>query len=264
MTFDWQTEYGRALELFGGDTPSATLEQHILDSFQQHPQAVTNAITKIGKAYNAGRIHSPWGALKAEIPKQITADVRVGDGSERNRKIANAEQWIRTTGLMFDRWSEVEDELYGDRGKLRPWHKDHQLTERLKQLWTEQRPTGEQTEQAELQRAEAWKTARTKVLANPTPSNPEEALARLRTLATAKGARAWANPSLATPTPPQSTNSPSTKPSATPTPQTPAPGHPTPPTSEESPASPKESEAPNPTPTPSPKPYGSTHNHPDW
>jgi hypothetical protein len=212
MTFDWQTEYGRALNAFGGDTPSATLEQDIFEAFQQHPQAVTNAITKIARGYEAGRIHSPWGALKAEIPKQVDADVRVGDGSERNRKIANAEQWIRTTGLMFDRWSEVEDELFGERGPLRPWHKDHALSQRLEQLWTEQRPLGEATEQAELERAEQWKTARAKVLANPAPTNPEETLTRLRALAAAKGAQWEPEVSLATPTPPRSINSPSTKP----------------------------------------------------
>jgi len=70
MTSDWHTEYARALQAFGGDTPSATLEQDLVDAYAQHPQAVHNAITKIGKAYAAGRIHSPWGALKAEIPKQ--------------------------------------------------------------------------------------------------------------------------------------------------------------------------------------------------
>jgi hypothetical protein len=71
MTADWHTEYARALDLFGGDTPSATLEQQLVDQYAQHPQAVSNAITKIGKAYAAGKIHSPWGALRAEIPKQI-------------------------------------------------------------------------------------------------------------------------------------------------------------------------------------------------
>lgn len=167
MTFDWQTEYARALDLYGGDTPSATLEQHLLDAFQQHPQAVTNAITKIGKAYAAGKIRSPWGALKTEIPKQIQADVRVGDGQERSTKIANAEQWIRRTGCMYDRATEIHDELFGDRGNLQPWARDKQLVAHLEDIWTDARPTGEAIEAAELERAEQWKATRTAVTTIP-------------------------------------------------------------------------------------------------
>jgi hypothetical protein len=112
MTFDWQTEYARALEAFGGDTPSATLEQDILEAFQEHPQAVTNAITKIAKGYSSGRIHSPWGALKAEIPKQVARDVRVGDGSEKARAVANAEQWMRTSGMWYPTSTEMLQALF--------------------------------------------------------------------------------------------------------------------------------------------------------
>ena len=182
MTFDWHTEYARALEAFGGDTPSATLEQDLLEAFTQHPQAVTNAITKIGKAYAAGKIHSPWGALKTEIPKQIQRDIKVGDGNERNNAIACAEQWIRNAGLMYDRWTEIEDELYDDsRGTLRHWHKDHTLRTRIETLWHELRPLGQATEQAELQRAHTWKTA------DRTPQ-PTRTPDQIRQLALAQGA----------------------------------------------------------------------------
>lgn len=181
MTFDWHTEYARALQAFGGDTPSATLEQDLLDAFQQHPQAVTNAITKISKAYAAGKIHSPWGALKTEIPKQVSRDTQVGDGTERNRAIANAEQWIRNAGLMYDRHTEVHDELFGERGPLRHWKRDRALADRIEALWLEHRPTGEQIEQEEQLRASAWKTAdRT-----PPPTRTPE---HIRQIATTLGA----------------------------------------------------------------------------
>jgi hypothetical protein len=180
MTFDWHTEYARALELFGGDTPSATLEQDLLEAFTEHPQAVTNAITKIGKAYAAGKIHSPWGALKAEIPKQVARDVKVGDGNERNAAIACAEQWMRNAGCMYDRWTEVEAELY-DRGPLQHWPNDHQLRTRMETLWHELRPLGQATEQAELDRAHTWKTA------DRTPQ-PQRTPEQIRQLALAKGA----------------------------------------------------------------------------
>ncbi len=171
MTFDWHTEYARALNLFGGDTPSATLEQDLLDSFKDHPQAVTNAITKIGKAYAAGKIHSPWGALKAEIPKQIDRDIHVGDGAERSRAIANTEQWIRNAGLMFDRWSEVELEIYHD--YLGPWRADIKLRHRMEELWNDLRPTGIQVEHEELERADHWKQTRATLDALPKVPHPD-------------------------------------------------------------------------------------------
>jgi len=160
MTFDWQSEYARALKLFGGDTPSATLEQDILDAFCDHPQAVTNAITKIGKAFAAGKIRSPWGALKSEIPKQISRDIHVGDGRERDNAIKCAEQWMINAGCMFDRWSEVQDYLYGDRGSLRYWRNDKELEQRIYDLYAEQRIKGEVIEAEELERAEAWRLSR--------------------------------------------------------------------------------------------------------
>lgn len=176
MTFDWHTELARALNLFGGDTPSTTLEADLLAAFQQHPQAVTNAITKVGKGYEAGKIHSPWGALKAEIPKQINADIRVGDGNERSRGIANAEQWLKNAGLMFDRFTEIEVELFDGNGYLEPWKRDIKLRHRIEELWNDLRPTGIATEHAELERAAAWRATRDTIEALPkVPTVPIEA-----------------------------------------------------------------------------------------
>jgi len=200
MTLDWHTEYARALAAFGFDTPSPTLEQDILDAFQEHPQAVSNAITKIGKAYQAGKIHSPWGALKAEIPKQIDHTIRVGDGNERNRMIAAAERWLSNAGHMYDRWAEIDDELFGDREfakgcTLHPWRRDKALRERMSALWIEVRTIGEQIERDELVRAETWKANRDHLGGR---ALPEEGLKRLRELAASRGAPTAPLPPLAT------------------------------------------------------------------
>lgn len=178
MTFDWHTEYARALAAFGGDTPSATLEQDLLDAFQQHPQAVTNAITKIGKAYAAGKIHSPWGALKTEIPKQAARALQVGDGAERNQAIACAEQWMRNAGCMYDRSTEVLDELY-ERGPLQHWPRDNELRQRMEALWLELRPLGINVETEELERAHQWKTADRTPMPTRTPEQLRQLAANL-------------------------------------------------------------------------------------
>lgn len=155
MTYDWQTTYAQAITTFGGDTPGAALEQHVLNQFRQHPQAVTNAIRKIGEAYEAGRIRSPWGALKAEIAKQVDADIVVPSGNDRKQAVLRADQWMRNAGMHLDRWDECEDELFGDRGILKP-HDSPQLRDRMRNAWNTVRPIGEQVELEAEERAAKW------------------------------------------------------------------------------------------------------------
>lgn len=156
MTHDWQTTYAEAIEAFGGDTPGAALEQTIIDQFKEHPQAVTNAIRKIADAYTAGRIRSPWGALKTEIAKQIDADIHVPTGTNRKQAILRADQWMRNAGMHFDVWAEAEDELFGDRGPLREWRNDQRIQTRMLQAWNTVRPVGEAIELEAETRAAKW------------------------------------------------------------------------------------------------------------
>lgn len=159
MTYDWHTEYARALSLFGGDTPSAHLEQEILDAFTTSPAAVANAITKIGKAYEAGKIHSPWGALKAEIPKQLDHHVKADGRSERARQLARAEQWTRNAGLHYPTFEEALEDI--------PAHHEDD-TGRLLELWTQLRPAGIQTDTDQDERLAGWKARQDELPAAPT------------------------------------------------------------------------------------------------
>lgn len=167
-TLDWHTEYARALHLFGGDTPSAHLEQELLDAFNQRPQAVANAITKIGKAYANGKIHSPWGALKAEIPKQLEHNQQPNAGAERERRIRNAEQWLRNAGLHYPTWNETHDELYHERGTLHAYRDDHKLEQHLAELWDELHPLSIIADQDHENRLAAWRKQ-----INALPPKPE-------------------------------------------------------------------------------------------
>jgi hypothetical protein len=206
---DWPDVRAHIVSEFAGEQPGNELEQTLIDLYATNPSAVLNAVPSIAQSLAAGKINSGWAVLRTAAAKKAVEPQGTTIG--RAKLIRNADQWLKTAGLMYDRWSEVEDELFGDRGRLRTIAND-KLKDRYQAAWNEVRPQGETTETDELERAQAWKEARAKIVADPAPTNPEEALARLRTLATRKGARAWANPSLATPTPPQSTSSPSTKP----------------------------------------------------
>jgi len=155
----WHDLLADAIQAFG-DSPGPTLEQDLLDAYAEHPSAVQVAISKITQAHQAGKINSPWGALKAELAKQMSVRRNLPASSDRAVHERNAEQWMRTAGLHYDRWSEVQDELFGARGKLAPWVNDQVLEARLRKLYDEVRPIGEQLEHEELERAEKWKRTR--------------------------------------------------------------------------------------------------------
>jgi hypothetical protein len=93
--------------------------------------------------------------LVHEIP-----EAHVEDHTEREQKIAEAEKWVRIAGVHFNRWDEVHDELFGERGKLRSWRSDEQLVTRMHELWLRVRPGGEKVEREEIERAEGWKASR--------------------------------------------------------------------------------------------------------
>lgn len=152
MTYDWQTTFGHAISKFG-DTPGPQLEQHIRDTFTTHPQAVTNAIEKIIDAHQAGRVRSPWGALRTEIDQQIRREAIVDDRTDARRYITAAEQWIRNAGL-HSTWPECLDELRG-RPKLSP-SLNPAIETRLEALWAELQPVARTIEAEEHARAQRW------------------------------------------------------------------------------------------------------------
>jgi len=43
----WHTTYTRAVQAFDGQTPGQQLEASIIEKFEQHPQAVIDAIEKL-------------------------------------------------------------------------------------------------------------------------------------------------------------------------------------------------------------------------
>lgn len=84
---------------------------------------------------------------------------------------------MRNAGMHFDRASEIEDELFGDRGTLRDYRDDHTLRQRMTTLWHQVRPIAEKLNQDELDRADIYKrnrqlirTTLTSATKTPTPT----------------------------------------------------------------------------------------------
>lgn len=156
--YSWAEEFSRATALFAGETPGPIVEQAILDIFEQHPQLVVKAIDQVGASFAAGKIRSGWAVLRTHVETHATParNATASDSSARTKKISQAEQWLRTCGIHFDRESEVQDEIFFSRGLLHAWADDIALRGRMLTLWRELRPRGEQLEQEANERAAAW------------------------------------------------------------------------------------------------------------
>ena len=70
---DWQTLRNQFMRDIGGDPPGSQLEDELIRAYTDHPDVVERSMEKIGLAHTAGKIRSPWGALKTEVAKAANA-----------------------------------------------------------------------------------------------------------------------------------------------------------------------------------------------
>jgi hypothetical protein len=154
---DWIVVRERAVGSFGGELPHAEAEAAVVEAFKRTPQAVIDAIEQIAASKRQGMVRSGWAVLRVHVAKMAQtsiASVIVSDADERARRVANAHAWLRNAGIHFDRESEIEDALFGERGALRAWADDRELVASMLALWRELRPEGERLE-AEAERQAA-------------------------------------------------------------------------------------------------------------
>lgn len=158
QTYEWITYRERAVELFG-QGPDGLLEQRVIAVFREHPTLVIEAIEHVGRRFSQGKIHTPWVILAKHVEQAVKPleEVSATDERDREKRIRRAEGWMRAAGMHCDRWSEVEDELFGERGLLRMWRSDETLRQRMARLWKAVRPAGELLEQQAEERDRAYR-----------------------------------------------------------------------------------------------------------
>lgn len=130
-TLTWPDVRAQATEKFRGQTPRPQDEQTVVDHFERSPLKVLRAIDEV----SAAQVTWFWSALAARLERAgVGEGVSVSVGPSREQLVARAEAWLRNCGAHFDRWSEVEDELFGDRGVLRGFADDGTRS-RLRGVW---------------------------------------------------------------------------------------------------------------------------------
>lgn len=160
MELTWRTLYNQAVHDFNGDTPGEDLEQRLLDHFATAPTAVKQAIDKLTRRYQDGKIRSPWPLILRELERDQTRDITATDNAEKALQTRLAETYIRNAGLYLPTETELIDDLFGPHGRLRAWTHDTQLQARMTTLWQDQQPRAQQAEHDVTERAEKWKATR--------------------------------------------------------------------------------------------------------
>lgn len=148
----WSTVRLQAIAAFNGETPKPETETTIIDVFELAPRAVLRAIDEVADAVQRGEARSGWAILRTRLAQsaQPVRDTTVKGVDERARHIQQAETWMHNAGIHLGRESEVEDELFGDRGILRAWAKDDTLRQRMLDLWRDTRHIGIRLEREQL------------------------------------------------------------------------------------------------------------------
>lgn len=170
--YQWVETRMRAIELFS-DAPSAVQEQRVLDVFREHPALVVEGVEHVGRRFADGQVRNPWAVLAKHVEEAVRPleDFTATDERDRDKAIRRAEQWMRAAGKHFDRWEEVEDELFGELGRI-PQYASDEVCERMARLWNEVNGEGELIAEQAEERARRWREG-------PKTRDPEPVLAAL-------------------------------------------------------------------------------------
>jgi len=135
----WQELYDQAVQAFNGEQPGEALEQELIEAFRVRPEAQRAAVARVAAQFAAGKVHSPWAVVRAEIRRDAARAGVVADSSpERELAIHLAELRVRNIGHVLPDAHELREELFGRRALLEPWAGDELLVARMLALWREQ------------------------------------------------------------------------------------------------------------------------------
>lgn len=135
-SFDWSAIREQIIEATGA-TPYPQQEQAIIDVFHRHPADVVQAAARTLSRFERGKIHtsaSVWPFLKTDVEKidqVLSGNLTVTSAPDRDLKVRHARQYMIRQAYIVDRWSEMEDILFGRGGMLEPWSDDEALKNEL-------------------------------------------------------------------------------------------------------------------------------------
>jgi hypothetical protein len=176
---DWPDIRAHITTEFAGEQPGPHLEEELIQIYEAKPQAILTQLPSIAQSLRDGKINSGWAVLRTAAAKAALAKTTSG-AIGREKLLRNVDQWLKNAGLHYTSWHEVEDELFGDQGRLKTIDTPALRTRYLEQ-WQAIRPAGIQLDADELERAHKWKAdeaLRSTIPKVPSPDNVKAFLAR--------------------------------------------------------------------------------------
>ena len=134
----WSEERDKLANACGGLYPNGEIEEEILRHFQEAPQLVVQQMQHVATAFKAGKIRSPWVILKMKLEERgkTMGEVIAYDTGEKERRVRQAEQYVRNVSHMFPNWEHMEDELfYAPNALLHSWVDDDGLRLNMMELF---------------------------------------------------------------------------------------------------------------------------------
>jgi hypothetical protein len=161
MEYDWGDIRALACDHFVS-TPGDDLELRITNVFRANPKLVVDTIADVGRRFDRGQVNSPWPMVAKIVEDEMKRELHAygivaSDVNAQASVVARAERFVRRCGYVYQTVDEIVEELFGERGMLRPWADDRTLLARMIGLWAEVRPQGEQLEQETERRAALWR-----------------------------------------------------------------------------------------------------------
>jgi hypothetical protein len=140
---EWAAFRAQTVVLFGGERPGVKLEDDLAFWFGEDPVLVAQIAGAVGERRRLGKVGSGWAVLHTEVDRERRRPgpppQELVDRPVREEAVARARQWLLSAGVFFPSRFEVEDELFGARGRLRAYAGDQALRESLLSEWESSR-----------------------------------------------------------------------------------------------------------------------------
>ena len=164
MSETWGEMRAEISAQFAGHVPyDEASERLCMEAWQRNPARVASEVQRLAGAQASGQVRFPWSVL-AKMAPSIGAEVDRGAVADptaaRSKAVRCFDSWLRNAGIHYDRWVEVADEIFGERGMLRHWRDDDALIGYVKHSWEEHKHIGAEVEREALERAASYRKAK--------------------------------------------------------------------------------------------------------
>ena len=175
----WLEAKQEIVDLLGGKTPfSADEEQRVQTRWVNEPAHVMDLARSTGVSHAAGNVSYPWAWLAkcCQAQQGPRGKSRANPVLELDRATHSAHIQMKYSLVHYDRWEEVKDELFGERGVLKPWAGDPVLINDWKETWENRLLTEEQAiQERDAREQREWLERKARLKQQPQSQEPPDA-----------------------------------------------------------------------------------------